>query len=77
MSDPNFAQQAGDFAIDAAIDTEADKLANEAVDAVASHVPGGEAVEQMLETEVDQVLNNEINAKLNQSVEGIERRFGL
>jgi len=29
MSEPNFSQQAGDFAVDAAIDTAADNLVNE------------------------------------------------
>ena len=62
MSDPNFNQQAGDFAMDAAIDTAADNLANEALNAVVSRVPGGQAIEQMLDTEVDQMLNNEIAA---------------
>jgi|GEM_PF-5057826 len=52
MTDPNLAQQAGDFAVDAAVDTEADTLINQGVDAIASHIPGGEMFEQQLRTEV-------------------------
>lgn len=73
MTDPNLAQQAGDFAIDATVDTEADKLINQGVDAIASHIPGGEMFEQQLRTEVDQVVNNAINNELNKGVEGIKQ----
>jgi len=65
MSDPNPLQQAGDFAADAAIDTAADNLINQGIDAIAAHIPGGNLVEQMLKTEVDQVVNNEINQEVN------------
>jgi len=71
MSDPNFAQQAGDFAIDAAVDTAADGVLNQGIGAIASHIPGGDAVKQMLETEVDQVVNNAINTEINKGVGGV------
>ncbi len=73
MTDPSFAQQAGDFAADAAIDTEADNLINQGVDAIAAHIPGGEMFEQQLRTEVDQVVNNAINNELNKGVGGVEQ----
>jgi hypothetical protein len=71
MTDPNFAQQAGDFAADAAIDTTVDGALNQGIDAIASRFPGGQGVEQMLNTEVDQVVNNDINAELNKGVDGM------
>ncbi len=74
MTDPNLAQQAGDFATDAAIDTEADNLINQGVDAIASHIPGGAMFEQQLKTEVDQVVNNAINNEVNTGVGGIEEQ---
>jgi basic membrane lipoprotein Med (substrate-binding protein (PBP1-ABC) superfamily) len=70
MSDPNFAQQAGNFMADAEVDTVADNLINQGVDAIASHIPGGEGFEQQLRTEVDQVVNNAINNELNKGVDG-------
>ncbi len=45
MSDPNFAEQAGGFMADAEVDTVADNLINQGVDAIASHIPGGEGFE--------------------------------
>jgi len=71
MSDPDFAQQAGEFGVDAAIDTTADNLINPILDGVASHVPGAEGFEQMLNTEVDQVINNEINTEVNKGFGGM------
>jgi hypothetical protein len=71
MSDPNFPEQTGDFAIDAAIDTIADNLTNKTIEAVSAYIPGGETVEPMLETEVDQVVNNEINSVVNQEGEAL------
>jgi hypothetical protein len=41
MSQQNFPIRATELAIDAAIDTAASLLANEAIHAVASHIPGG------------------------------------
>ncbi len=73
MADPNLAQEAGDFAIDASVDTAADNLINQGVDAIAAHIPGGEMFEQQLRTEVDQVVNNAINNELNKGVGGIEQ----
>ncbi len=72
MSEPNFAQQAGNFPIDAEVDSAADKLANEAVEAVASHIPGEQSFDQALTTEVDQVVNNGINSEISR----LEGRFG-
>lgn len=71
MPDPNFAQQAGEFGMDAAIDTTADNVVNSVVDGVASHIPGAEGFDQMLNTEVDQVVNNDINAEINKGVGGM------
>ena len=82
MSNPNFAQQAGDFAMDAAVDTAADGVINNALHAVEQHVPipGGQMVDQMLQTEVDQVANNAINNEVNKGVGGmlgdVEGLFG-
>lgn len=72
MTDPNFAQQAGDFAADAAVDTEADTLINQGVEALAAHIPGGAMFEPQLRTEVDQVVNNAINNEINKGVGGVE-----
>ena len=78
--DPNFFQQAGDFAVDAAVDTTADNFINQGVDMVAQHLPGGQMVDQMLKTETDQVVNNAINAEVNKGVGGmlgdVEGLFG-
>jgi len=71
MSDPNIGQEVGDFAADAAVDTTVDGFLNQAIDAVASHIPGGEMVDQMFKTEADQVVNNEINAEVNKGAGGI------
>jgi RecJ-like exonuclease len=71
MSDPNLAQQAGEFGTDAVIDTTVDNLVNPLMDGVLSHLPGGEGIEQMLNTEVDQVINNEINTEVNKGVGGM------
>jgi hypothetical protein len=73
MSDPNFAQKAGDFAVDAAVDTTADGFINNALHAVEQHVPipGGQMVDQMIQTEVDQMANNAINNEVNKGVGGI------
>lgn len=71
MSDPNFMQQVGNFGADAEVDTLADNLINQGVDAIASHIPGGEGFEQQLRTEVDQVVNNAINNELNKGVDGM------
>lgn len=71
MSDPNFAQQAGNFAVDAEVDTVADNLINQGVDMIASHIPGGEGFEQQLRTEVDQVVNNAINNEVNKGTNGV------
>ena len=72
MADPNFLQQAGNFAADAEVDTTADNFINQGVEAIASHIPGEQMFDQALITEVDQVANNEINAEVSK----IEGRFG-
>jgi uncharacterized membrane protein len=63
MSDPNFAEQAGAFAADAGIDTAVDGVLNNVIDAVTSHIPGGEAIDGMLKTGIDLNVNNAINAE--------------
>ena len=74
MSTPhenNLLQGVGNFASDAVVDTTADNFINHEVDAVASHLPGGQMVDQMLKTEVDQVANNAINNEVNKGTDGI------
>ena len=71
MSDPNFARQAGDFTLDAAIDTVADRVVNRAIDAVDSRISSGNIVEQMVETEGDPVVNNGINTELNKGTDAM------
>jgi hypothetical protein len=44
MSDPNFLEQAANLAKSAGIDT------SDVIDSVSSHVPGGDAVAQLLKT---------------------------
>ncbi len=76
MSTPNqnnILQGIGNFASDAVIDTTADNFINQGVDAVASHLPGGQMVDQMLKTEIDQVANNAINNEVNKGVGGMMR----
>ncbi len=73
MSEPNFFQQAGNFAVDGEVDAVADRIVNEAVEGVASHIPGEQAFDQPLTTEVDQVVNNDINSEIGR----IEQRFGV
>jgi len=73
MSEPNFLQQIGNFGAQAQVDNTVDNIINQGIDAVASHIPGGEAFEQQLKTEVDQVANNFINNELNKGVGGIEQ----
>lgn len=76
MTDPNFMQQAGDFSMDAAIDTSVDGFLNQNLDAIASNFPGGQGMEQMLNTEVDQAVNNDVNNELNKGVEGMLQDLG-
>ena len=82
MSEPNFAQKAGGFAADAAVDTTADGVINNLLNAAEQHVPipGGEMVDKMIQTEVDQVANNAINNEINKGVGGmlgdVESLFG-
>ena len=71
MSDPNFAEQAGAFAADAGIDTAADGVLNNVIDAVASHIPGGEAIAGVVKTGVDLAANNAINSEVNQGAGGL------
>jgi hypothetical protein len=68
----NFFEKAGTFASDAAIDTAADAEINKVVDGVASHVPGGGAVDAMLKTGIDLAANNAINAEVGK----LEGMFG-
>lgn len=69
----NLGNAAGSFAADAAVDTAADGLLNNALGAIEQRVPipGGPTVDKMITTEVDQVVNNAINAEVNKGVNGI------
>jgi hypothetical protein len=69
---PGFLQQAGNFAADATVDTAADGFINNVVDGVASHLPGGSAVDAVLKTGVDFAANTAINKELG----AIEGMFG-
>lgn len=71
MSDPNFAEQAGAFAADAGIDTAADGVLNNLIDAVSSHIPGGEGMSSVLKTGIDLAANNAINSEVNQGAGGL------
>ena len=73
MSEPDLTAKAGGFAADAAVDTTADGFLNNALHGVEEHVPvpGGQVVDQMIQTEVDQVANNVINNEVNKGVGGI------
>ncbi len=71
MSDPNFVEQAGAFAADAGIDTAADGVINNVVDAVASHIPGGETLSGVLKTGLDLAANNAINSEVNEGAGGM------
>lgn len=66
-------QNPAQFGADAAVDTAADSVINDVLHVVESHlpVPGGQAVDQMIQTEVDQVANNAVNAEVNKGVGGI------
>jgi hypothetical protein len=64
MSDDNLAAKVGGFAADATVDTFADNAINGVLDGVASHLPGGGAIEGVLKTGVDLAANNAINAEL-------------
>ncbi len=69
---PSFLQQAGSFATDATVDTAADGFINNVVDGVASHLPGGSAVDAVVKTGVDFAANTAINKELG----NIEGMFG-
>ena len=57
MSDPNFIEQATALAANAGIDT------SSAIDAVAAHIPGGEAVAGVLKTGLDLATNKADNSE--------------
>jgi hypothetical protein len=69
-SKPNLAEEAAGFAADATIDTAADAPINSVIDAVASHIPGGQMVDQVAKTGIDLAANNAINAEVGK-VEGM------
>ncbi len=71
MSDENLMEQAGNFTADAAVDTAADSVINQGIAAVASFIPGGNMVQQMLTTEIDQDINNKINTEVNKGMDGM------
>ena len=70
MGDENMAEKAGGFAVDAAADTFADGAINNAIDGVASHLPGGGTMDTIVKTGVDLAANNAINAEIGR-VEGM------
>ena len=69
-SSPNIAEQAGNFAVDATVDTQADGMINRVIDGVADHLPGGSALDAVAKTGVDLAANNAINAELG-NLEGM------
>jgi hypothetical protein len=69
-SSPNIAEQAGNFAVDATVDTQADGMINRVIDGVADHLPGGSALDAVAKTGVDLAANNAINAEIGK-VEGM------
>jgi hypothetical protein len=69
---PNLAEKAGNFAMDATIDTGADGMINRVVDGFASHLPGGEGIDTIAKTGIDLAANNAINAEVGK----IEGMFG-
>jgi hypothetical protein len=69
---PNVAEQAGNFALDATIDTGADSFINRAIDGVAEHLPGGSNIDAIAKTGVDLAANNAINAEVGK----LEGMFG-
>ena len=69
---PNFLEQAGGFAADATVDMAADGFINNAIDGIASHLPGGSAVDAVVKTGVDFAANTAINNELGK----IEGAFG-
>ena len=69
---PNLLQEAGNFAADASVDTAADGAINNVIDGVASHLPGGSMVENVVKTGVDFEANTMINKELG----NIEGMFG-
>jgi hypothetical protein len=52
MSDPNFLEQAANLAKSAGIDT------NDVIEKVSGHIPGGEAVAQVLKTGMDMATSH-------------------
>ena len=61
MSDPNFLEQAANLAKNAGIDT------SDLIDGVASHVPGGDAVAQVLKTGLDMATNKGASSEAGES----------
>jgi hypothetical protein len=70
MADENLAEKVGGFAADAGVDTVADGGINSVIDGIASHIPGGSAMDAVIKTGVDLAANNAINAELGK-VEGM------
>ncbi len=70
MADENIAEKIGGFAADATVDTAADGFINNAVDGLASHIPGGAMAEGVLKTGIDFEANTLINGELGK-VEGM------
>jgi len=75
MSEHNKAEQVTELGIDAAIDTAANQIANKLIHSVVSHLPGGQSIEALIETEADLILDNAINQEVSKRVEGVEEVF--
>jgi hypothetical protein len=69
-SGENLLEKVAGTAGDAVVDTQADNFINSAIDAVASHIPGGEALEGVVKTGVDLAANNAINEELSKFTGG-------
>jgi len=63
-SGENLLEKFAGVAGDATVDNQADGVINNVLDSVASHIPGGEAVEGIVKTGVDQAANTAINDEL-------------
>jgi hypothetical protein len=70
MSDPNLIEQASALAANAGIDT------SSLIDAVAAHVPGGEAVAGVLKTGVDLATNKASDSEEGEGAGGIMGAVG-
>lgn len=74
MRDPNFQNNPNpNSGFDGTADNAADGLVNQGLADIESKIPipGGQGVDQTINTKVDQLVNNEINTELNKNSGGI------